>query len=75
MATMFSSRFGSAIALMLVLLLAPIASLAAESGLVGKKTLNFSLPSSQGRLITYGDQYYGRHHLIMTFFPAAFTPV
>lgn len=35
----------------------------------------FSLPSQQGHLVVYDDDYYGKHHLILTFFPAAFTPV
>ena len=43
--------------------------------LIGKDTLNFSLPSTQDRLINYAEEYYGKHHLIITFFPAAFTPV
>jgi hypothetical protein len=43
--------------------------------LVGKETLNFTLPSTQDRLINYGDEYYGKYHLIITFFPAAFTPI
>ncbi len=43
--------------------------------LVGRETLNFTLPSTQDRLINYADEYYGKHHLIITFFPAAFTPV
>ena len=43
--------------------------------LVGDQVLHFSLPSAQGRLADYGGDYYGRHHLILTFFPAAFTPV
>jgi hypothetical protein len=43
--------------------------------LVGREMLNFSLPSTQDRLITYADEYYGKHHLIITFFPAAFTPI
>ncbi len=46
-----------------------------ESPLIGTTTTNFSLSSSQDRLIKYGKEYYGRHHLIITFFPAAFTPV
>jgi hypothetical protein len=36
---------------------------------------SFSLPSSQGKLVDYYRDYYGKHHLVMTFFPAAFTPV
>ncbi len=43
--------------------------------LVGKETLNFTLPSTQDRLITYSDEYYGKYYLIITFFPAAFTPI
>lgn len=45
------------------------------SGLVGSKTMNFTLPSQQGNLVSYGERYYGRYHLVVTFFPAAFTPV
>ncbi len=40
----------------------------------GTEIGDFSLPSQQGRLVTYEDEYYGKHHLILTFFPAAFTP-
>jgi len=43
--------------------------------LIGKETWNFNLTSTQDRLINYGDEYYGKSYLIMTFFPAAFTPV
>jgi peroxiredoxin len=43
--------------------------------LIGKETWNFNLASTQDRLINYGDDYYGKSYLIMTFFPAAFTPV
>ena len=42
---------------------------------VGDETPSFSLPSSQGKLVDYYKDYYGKHHLVMTFFPAAFTPV
>jgi len=45
------------------------------STLIGKETWNFNLASTQDRLINYGDEYYGKSFLIMTFFPAAFTPV
>ncbi|HYA13349.1 MAG TPA: hypothetical protein VEF33_03315 [Syntrophales bacterium] len=45
------------------------------STLIGKETWNFNLASTQDKLINYGDEYYGRSFLIMTFFPAAFTPV
>lgn len=59
------------------LLLLPLAAAGAEkkSNLVGRGVLNFTLPSTHDRLITYADEYYGKHHLIITFFPAAFTPV
>jgi HKD family nuclease len=43
--------------------------------LVGKETLNFTLPSAHDRLINYAEEYYGKYHLIITFFPAAFTPI
>ena len=60
---------------LVVLFLLPLSGVVAkEPELVGGETMNFSLPSSQDRLINYSHEYYGRHHLIMTFFPAAFTP-
>ncbi len=58
------------------LVLLPLSSANAKKlELVGRETLNFTLPSTQDRLINYADEYYGKHHLIITFFPAAFTPV
>jgi len=42
---------------------------------VGDEAPSFTLPSSQDRLVDYYQEYYGKHHLIITFFPAAFTPV
>jgi len=42
---------------------------------VGDEAPAFILPTSQDRLVDYYKDYYGKHHLIMTFFPAAFTPV
>jgi hypothetical protein len=42
---------------------------------VGGEAPWFSLPSSQDRLVDYGKDYFGKYHLVMTFFPAAFTPV
>jgi len=64
-------------ALLAVPLLFAAGADAAESGssLVGSRMTNFSLASNQGRLVSYGQDYYGKHHLIITFFPAAFTPV
>ncbi len=43
--------------------------------IVGQDTLFFTLPSTEDRAINYLNEYYGKYHLIMTFFPAAFTPV
>jgi len=43
--------------------------------LVGREVPYFTLPSSQDRAITYADEYYGKYHLVITFFPAAFTPL
>ena len=61
---------------LLILFFLPLSSLAAkEKSLVGEETPYFSLPSTQDRLISYVNDYYGKHHLIITFFPAAFTPV
>jgi len=52
-----------------------IAASIEASKLIGKETWNFNLASTHDRLINYGDEYYGKSYLIMTFFPAAFTPV
>jgi len=62
---------------LVLLVLVPISGVAAkqEKSLVGEEVLYFSLPSSHDRLISYLNEYYGKYHLIMTFFPAAFTPV
>lgn len=69
---------GRSIDLVLIfLILLPLSSVDAKNKLelVGRETLNFTLPSTQDRLINYADEYYGKYHLIITFFPAAFTPV
>jgi len=59
------------------LILTPFPETRAEKkdNLVGRETLNFTLPSTHDRTINYADEYYGKHHLIITFFPAAYTPV
>ncbi len=59
------------------LLLLPVSNVGAEKKfvLIGRETLNFTLPSTHDRTINYADEYYGKHHLVITFFPAAFTPV
>jgi len=41
---------------------------------VGDEAPDFILPSSQDRLVDYYKDYYGKYHLVITFFPAAFTP-
>jgi hypothetical protein len=71
-------KFKDSLRMLLILpglLTATLSPALAQDKLIGSKVINFSLASTQDRLITYGDEYYGRHHLIMTFFPAAFTPV
>ena len=42
---------------------------------VGDEAPSFTLPSSEGRLVDYYKDYYGKYHLVITFFPAAFTPI
>jgi hypothetical protein len=42
---------------------------------LGDEAPSFTLPSSQDKLVDYFADYYGKHHLVITFFPAAFTPV
>ncbi len=61
----------------LFFILLPLSSAEAKKKveLVGQETTYFSLPSSQDRLISYCDEYYGKYNLIITFFPAAFTPI
>ena len=61
--------------LLLFFLLLSNGEAAKKVELVGREALNFTLPSTQDRLINYADEYYGKHYLIITFFPAAFTPV
>jgi len=59
-----------------IFLLLPLATALANDGdmLIGEEVLFFTLPSSEDRAINYLNEYYGKHHLILTFFPAAFTP-
>jgi hypothetical protein len=61
----------------LALFLLPLSEAKAQkpSPLFGRDTLNFTLPSTHDRIITYAEEYYGKHHLVITFFPAAYTPV
>jgi hypothetical protein len=62
---------------LLVLFFLPFSNAQAQKkvDLVGREILNFTLPSTQDRTVNYADEYYGKHHLVITFFPAAFTPV
>jgi len=65
-------------AILLVAAMGPVTRAGAQEStptLIGTPTINFSLASTQDRLITYGQEYYGKHNLVITFFPAAFTPV
>jgi hypothetical protein len=41
----------------------------------GDRAPIFAVPTSQGTLADYDRDYYGKHHLVLTFVPAAFTPV
>jgi hypothetical protein len=63
--------------LLLIIFILPSVGLAQkkEKSLVGEETLYFSLPSTHDRVINYLTDYYGKYHLVITFFPAAFTPV
>jgi hypothetical protein len=48
---------------------------AAKTELIGKTSIGWYLTSTEDRLINYGPEYYEKNYLIITFFPAAFTPV
>ena len=69
----FTKWFGLSLAVFL--LLPPAIALASDGDvLIGEEVSFFTLPSSEDRAINYLNEYYGKHHLILTFFPAAFTP-
>ena len=64
----------------LVMLIVPLLIVTAAGNVwadlkVGDEAPSFTLPSSQDRLVDYYTDYYGKYHLVMTFYPAAFTPV
>lgn len=66
----------SAVLLLICFFLCPRAGLAeAKTELIGKLTVGWFLASTEDRLINYGPEYYDKYYLVMTFFPAAFTPV
>ena len=72
------SSIARAIAGTILIVLTSMTALAenvSPQSLVGSRAPVFSLVSDQGRLVDYTSDYYGRYHLILTFFPAAFTPV
>jgi hypothetical protein len=60
-----------------VWLLIPFSNAKAKdaASLIGEDAWFFTLPSTEDRAANYLNDYYGKYHLIMTFFPAAFTPV
>lgn len=62
---------------LVVLCFMPLSNQAAgqQDPLVGKQTINFTLSSTEDRAINYGSEYYDKAFLIVTFFPAAYTPV
>jgi hypothetical protein len=65
------------LSLLIALLLTPLLTLAADKQdpLVGKQIINFTLSSTEDRALNYGSEYYDKAFLIVTFFPAAYTPV
>ncbi len=71
-------RIGSLVAGLLAGALLAGAALGAPrggEGLIGTSAPIFSLPSTTGGVVNYDRDFYGKHHLVLTFFPAAFTPV
>lgn len=46
-----------------------------KKSLIGREIMNFTLPSTEDRVINYAEEYYGKSNLIITFFPAAYTPI
>ncbi|HET6490827.1 MAG TPA: hypothetical protein VFG28_13820 [Syntrophales bacterium] len=74
---MMTRQFSVGLLLLIALLMNPLTLQAAgqQDPLVGKKTVNFTLSSTEDRAINYGSEYYDKAFLIITFFPAAYTPV
>ena len=72
---MYKKTVFKSVAISILLLLAFTIGNAWAQLKVGDEAPSFTLPTSQGKLADYYKDYYGKHHLIMTFFPAAFTPV
>ena len=74
---MINKTISSGFLVLVVLCFTPLANQAAgqQDPLVGKQTINFTLSSTEDRAINYGSEYYDKAFLIVTFFPAAYTPV
>jgi hypothetical protein len=74
---MKTRRFFAGLLLLIALLMMPLTIQAAgqQDPLIGKKAINFTLSSTENRAINYGSEYYDKDFLIVTFFPAAYTPV
>ncbi len=72
-------RMKSALAVVMLCLLAlacaPVNQLSSLEKKVGDRVSIFSAATSRDTLLSYDRDYYGKHHLILTFFPAAYTPV
>jgi hypothetical protein len=74
---MMTRHISVGLLLLIALLMNPLTLQAAgpQDPLIGKKTINFTLSSTEDRAINYGSEYYDKAFLIVTFFPAAYTPV
>jgi hypothetical protein len=74
---MKTRRFCVGLLLLIALVTTPLTIQAAgqQDPLIGKKIINFTLSSTEDRAINYGSEYYDKAFLIVTFFPAAYTPV
>ncbi len=75
---MIRRKLAMGVAIWLAALWVPSAGVTAgptAQELLGRQMPDFSLPSTEGRLTGYERDHYGQHHLVLTFFPAAFTPV
>lgn len=72
---MYPKKFLPMVVWAVFLLLGLMAGNAPAQVKVGDEAPSFQLPSSREEIVDYYQDYYGKHHLIMTFFPAAFTPV
>ncbi len=63
------------LALMTSPALAGTALAADRADMLGGRGPLFSVATSQDALAVYVRDYYGKHHLVLTFIPAAFTPI